>query len=266
MKKNGDVEILMSVKRVLKDVTEDEGLYINYAQIYYAAMKFLRMTSNSGNYEFPINIKSILDNLHLEVIKEDLNDFMKGEDFGKVNRIIGKVSIRPDYLTDNRKISIYIEEKETPAMINYALAHELCHLILNYDEERYSDDYCTMPMLPKVADELVADAFAIFLLIPLDKFIATFRGYVEMAKSRGNIPIRTEEWLNYLGLISRVPYYYVTCAYEHIRHATYIMYRIHKADDIEKEVLDKKYGREILELYSWVVDELDEETINILFQ
>lgn len=266
MENNGVQSVLMEVAEILNDVFKDEGLFINYAKIYYGVMKFLEKVSDGRNYQFPIDIKSIYEKLNIEIQKENLNGFMGEGDPQKVNRIIGKISIRPDYISEGSKISIYVEENEPPAMINYALAHELCHLILNYKKQRYTDEYCTMPMLPKIFDELVADTFAVFLLIPFDKFLETFKAYIHMAKEKGDIPISTEEWLNYLGSVAAVPYYYVACAYQQIRHVAYLMYHIHIADAEEKQRYHGSYGDKVMELYGMVKSNLDEETIKLLYQ
>lgn len=266
MEKNGVQSILMEIAKILNDVSKDEGLFINYAKIYYGVMKFLKTVSDEENYQFPIDMKNIYEKLDIEIQKENLNGFMGDGDPQKVNRIIGKISIRPNYISEESKISIYVEEKEPPAMANYALAHELCHLILNYKKQRYTDEYCTMPMLPEILDELVADTFAVFLLIPFDKFIEIFKEYIHMAKAKGNIPISTEEWLNYLGSVAAVPYYYVACAYQQIRHVAYLMYYIHIADEDQKQRYYEAYGTEVMELYEMVKQNLDEETIKLLYQ
>lgn len=258
--------LLMDVATILNEALNDEGLYVNYAKIYYAVMKLLKEVSEQNEYQFPIEIKNIYKKLNIEVLKTNLNEFMGDGDPQKVNRIIGKISIRPDYTSGKSKTSIYVEKNMSPAVTNYALAHELCHYILNSERIRYTDDYCIMPMLPKLAGELLADAFAIFLLIPFDKFLETFKKYVDDAKIKGSIPINTEEWLNYLGSVAAVPYYYVACAYQQIRHVAYLMYDIHIADENRKANYCGLYGKEVMGLYEMVKDKLDEETINLLYQ
>ena len=216
--------------------------------------------------QLPVNVKSIYKNWGICIRTENLNSFMNGADSRKVNQIIGKISIRPDFFSGENKVTVYIEENESPAMVNYALAHELCHFIINFTEEsnRYTDDYCTMPMLPKLEDELIADAFAAFLLIPFDIFLRIFKSYVKEAKEKENVPIRTKEWLNHLSAAVAVPYDYVACAYQQIRHIAYVMYIIHTAKtEEEKKTLYGEYG---YALYELVKDEIDEEVLHNLFQ
>lgn len=259
------IENIYMVKKILEDATKEKGLYLNYVNICYCAT-ILREKNLMNKNQLPVNIKAIYQKWGVCIREENLNSFMKGTDFKKVNQIIGKISIRPDLFSGETKVTVYIEENESPAMVNYALAHELCHLIINYTKEnsRYSDDYCTMPMLPKIADELIADAFAVFLLIPFDMFLKIFKDYVNDSQKKGNIPIRTKEWLNHLSAAVAVPYDYVACAYQQIRHIAYVMYVIHTAKSEE----DKKtlYGEYGYALYNLIKDEIDEELLQNLFQ
>lgn len=257
--------LLMETIKLLEDVSKDEGLYINYAKICWGAMKVLKNTWGE-EYCLPIDVEKIYDKIGIEIKHVNLNEFMEGGDDQKVNRIIGKISIRPDYISDSQRIktTVYVDEEATPASVNYALAHELCHLILNYKKERYTDDYCIMPMLPKVADELVADAFAVFLLIPFDLFLDEFNSYVSSSKIKGLVPIGTKEWLTYLSSVALVPNYYVTCAYEQIRQVAFLIYKIFTSlneDNRYKEI----YGKEIIELYDCVKEKLS-GVISLLYQ
>lgn len=258
--------ILMETASLLKAVTKEEGMLIDYAKIYYAVMFFLKQMSGDKGYQLPIDIHDIYKRLHIELKAENLNEALGGAGFRTINKVVGKISIRPDYVSGNSKKTVYTNINESPALVNYALAHELCHLILNQDRMRYTDDYSIMPMLPKNLDELVADAFAIFLLIPLDKFLQTFKSYIRMSIDMGRIPISTEEWISYLGSVAAVPYYYVACAYQQIRHVAYLMYHIHIADEMTKAKYWEVYGEEVMKLYELVKDDLDEETIRLLYQ
>lgn len=259
-------EILMEIAEILKDVSKEEGLYIDYAKICWSAMRLLQIIFDKG-YQLPVKVKEIYDRIHVRIQMVNLNEFMEGGDVRKINRIIGKISIRPDYITSKTKITVYVDEDESPAMINYALAHELCHLILNYKIQRYTDDYSTMPMLPKESDELVADTFAVFLLIPFDKFLEVFKEYVQKSKDDGNIPIGTKDWLNYLSSVASVPYHYVACAYQQIRHVAFLMYQINKeTSGIKRKKYEEKYGKVVMSLYESIKDKMDKEVLAALFQ
>lgn len=261
-----EAKILMETAKLLKDVSKDEGLHINYAKICWGAMGVLRDIWGT-EYHLPIDVKEIYKQLGVGIKKVDLNEFMEGRDEKKVNRIIGKISIRPDYMAGKSKTTVYVDEKATPASINYALAHELCHLILNYNRIRYTDDYCIMPMLPKLSDELIADAFAVFLLIPFDRFLEKFDEYIKFVKKEGLAPIGTKEWLTYLGSVAMVPNYYVACAYEQIRQVAFLVYKIHITDPNERGKYRETYGDEVWELYKSVEKKLgNDELLTSLYQ
>lgn len=119
-----------------------------------------------------------------------------------------------------------------------------------------------MPMLPKVSDEMVADAFAIFLLIPFDKFLDTFSNYIKVSKDMGEVPIGTKSWLNHLSAMASVPYYYVACAYQQIRHVSFLIYKMHTENENDK----MRYGEESVVLYDLVESKLTDENINLLYQ
>lgn len=272
MKSDINKELLIKIGDILSKSIVKCDLALNYAKICYGAMDFLKYTGLEKERLWPLQVQDIYDKYKIDIKKQNLNDFMEAGDVHKINQIIGRISIRPDYFSDDKeKITVYTEETESPAMINYALAHELCHFILYYNPNRdkttfYTDDYWIMPMLPTTIEELIADAFAIFILIPFDKFLLTFRDYVLTAKREGNIPIRTEEWLNYLSAVSAVPYYYVACGYQQIRHVALLLYKIHTADEEKKREYEEVYGKEVMDLYDMVKGNLNDDMIFLLYQ
>lgn len=256
---------------ISKNISKDKGLSINYAKIYNVVTKLLKTVFGNKGYSFPINMAEIYKKFQFEVFRADLNEFVGEKAVTRINSTVGKVSIRPDFSTGGSKITVYIDKNATPAIANYALAHELCHLLVNHgNNKRYKDEYCTMPMLPKEPDELIADVFAVFLLIPFDKFLETFRDYVTRTIKMGTAPISTEDWLNYLGSIAVVPHYYVACAYEQIRFVAYQMYRIYlSSTPKERKCCIDLFGEEAIELYDLVNSSMGgdlEEIIALLYQ
>lgn len=259
-------EHIKMTHEILADVSKDKGLLLNYVKICYSAMILLR-GEFPEQIQLPIKMEDIFNNHDVIIRAENMNDFMEGGDVRKINQIIGKISTRPDLFTGKKRTTIYVDENESPAMINYALAHELCHWLIKHEEIRYTEDYYTMPMLPKNIEELVADTFAAFLLIPFDLFLNIFKEYVQNAKRKGNIPIRTKEWLNHLSAEVAVPYDCVACAYQQIRHVACIMYSIHMAyGEKERSECEEKYGKEAIALYEMIKDQMDEDVIRDLYQ
>lgn len=269
-------EQILNIAESLNQVTQENEFLIEYTKIYYFAMKLLQEVKERKSDGEQVLLEDIYRELSVEIQIQDLNDFTMDAQSVRLNRIIGKLSVRPDYFDDEKQnITVYIDENEKTAMAHYAMAHELCHLLLylgrkdNTDGENkefYIDDYSIMPMLPKSRDELVADAFAIFLLIPFDRFLDLFQEYVESARERGAIPIGTEEWLSYLSAVAEIPYYYVAYGYQQIRYVAGVMYGFHKGTKEEREKYTEAYGEEVQALYDMVQDKLTDAVIADLYQ
>lgn len=271
-------EIMKNKALVLKNAANEMDVSIQYARVCLAATEFLDEVQ--GQYDLPVPIREIYGKLGIEILPEEYNDSVdNNERYKFVNRTIGRVSLRPDYFSDQpeaRKVTVYVASGEKTSTVNYALAHELAHIIYSFNKPQlfYTNMYCTMPLLPKSVDELIADAFAIFLMIPLDKFLVTFYEYVLEAKARGAWPITTEKWLNYLSAVMNVPYYYVACGYQQLRQVAYLIYKadseIRKENFIDREEFnEKKLDEAVKRLYKIVSLQLGEqidEIIKVLYQ
>ena len=206
---------------------------IDFAVICNCAIGLLDEIFGENNYSFPIDIHYVYDKMGIPLYEMDLNSYMEGCAPKRVNRIIGKISIRKDLMTNKMKRSVYIDENTPPVLQRYAMAHELCHYILQIDEsEFYTDEYCNMPMLPKSPLELVADAFAIFLLIPLGPFLDEFLNYVKEEKESGRPPFRTSDWIEHLSAVCFISKDYVACGYEQIRTVAAWLYEM-KGKDVK---------------------------------
>jgi len=79
-----------------------------------------------------------------------------------------------------------------------------------------------MPMLFKKKEEMIADIFAIFLLIPLPIFLKEFDLYL----GEDSVPVKTSEWLKYLSNVAEVPYEDVAIGYQNIRYVLSYIYNI----------------------------------------
>lgn len=44
------------------------------------------------------------------------------------------------------------------------------------------------------------------------------------------------------------------------------MHYLHTIDDERRRECEEKYGKEVMELYGWVSDKLDDEIIKLLYQ
>ena len=70
-----------------------------------------------------------------------------------------------------------------------------------------------MPMLFKDMEEMVANCFAIFLLIPVPLFLKDFDEYI---KNQVEL-VNTSEWLKYLTVVTEVSYENVAIGYQMLR-------------------------------------------------
>ena len=133
-------------------------------------------------------------------------------------------------ITQEMDNSILIDSESSQDEQRYALAHELAHYLIKNDQTMYSSEYCMMPMLFKEQEEMVADIFAVFLLIPLPTFIKEFSAYIGTQP----VPIQTSEWLRYLGTVAKVPYEYVAIGYQNIRYVCCLVHdRLNPAENTE---------------------------------
>lgn len=226
-KVEGLENIMEEIKNILGEFVEEQNvLNIDYAVICNCAIKLLDFIFGEDEYELPIDINHIYRKMKIPLLEMDLNRYMDGYLPKRVNRIIGKISIRKDFISGKMKRSVYIDENTPPILQRYAMAHELCHYILKMDDRMFTDEYCNMPMLPKDPAELVADAFAIFLLIPIKPFMDEFLEYVNYEKKSGRPPFRTSEWIEHLSAVCYVAEDYVAYGYELIRYIASWLYGV----------------------------------------
>lgn len=221
---------IAKIRETLREVIsnfEEGAISIDFAVICNCAIELLDEIFGEDNYTLPIDIHYIYEKLGISLYEVDLNSYMEGCVPKRVNRIIGKISIRKNIMTDKIKRSVYIDENTAPILQRYAMAHELCHYIMQSEKsETFSDEYCNMPMLPKDSTELVADAFAIFLLIPLGPFLQEFLKYVINEKESGRPPFRTSDWIEHLSSICFISKDFVACGYEQIRTVAAWLYNM----------------------------------------
>lgn len=190
----------------------------------------LIQTVLSENSRFPIDIEFLAKELGVKVVIEDLNEFFGWK---SMNRKIGQIQIGDNFFTKGKMKTIFVDKAAPLSSKRYAIAHELAHYIMHYDDEDFYEDYCIMPMCPANIEEVVADIFAIFLLIPVRHFFVEFLEYVKREMDEGRTPVTTESWIRYLAERSMIPDYYVAYGYQQLR---YVAYWIYQAWDDETHV------------------------------
>ncbi|NBH99693.1 ImmA/IrrE family metallo-endopeptidase [Anaerotruncus sp. 1XD22-93] len=171
---------------------------------------------------FPVDIKLLAEKMGVQVEEDDLNEFSSWK---CMNRKIGQLEIGENSFSSRKVRAIFVDKKAPPSSQRYAIAHELVHYIIHYSDRDYYEAYCTMPMCPEDIEEVVADIFAIFLLIPVRYFFVEFLEYVKRKTDEGKIPVTTESWIRYLAERSMISDYYVAYGYQQLRYVAYWIYQ-----------------------------------------
>lgn len=174
------------------------------------------------NGRFPVDVELLAEKLGVKIEEENLNEFFAQ---GSMNRKIGQVQIGENLFTGEKMRSIFVDKAVPPSTRRYAIAHEIAHYIMHYEDWDYYEDYFIMPMCPEDIEEIMADIFAIFLLIPVRYFFVEFLEYVKRKMEEGETPVTTERWIRYLAERSMVSDYYVAYGYQQLRYVAHWIYQ-----------------------------------------
>lgn len=226
-----EIEIVSIGLRGIKEIVSSKRLGVDYVSICALALELLEQVLGK-EYSFPIDIETIVKNLGIEIIYQPLNPPWREEE-KRVHKVVGTSFIRPGK-NNQRPIScIWIDSESRQEEKRFALAHELAHCLISNEGLICSSEYHLMPMLFKDMDEMVADIFAIFLLIPIPAFFEMFYEYIKVQ----NEPVKTSEWLQYLSFVANVSYEYVSIGYQNIRYVAGIVYKLrHGSFELEEQV------------------------------
>lgn len=212
-------ELIRKLSNGLKRIANDKSFQfgLEYIVICTCALEVLDRFLD-GNYDFPIDIEGIVEKIGIEVIYQPLNGEMGRMD-SHAHKVVGRNLKRINRITNEKTSNILIDDESNRDEQRYALAHELAHYLIHQGEPMNSE-YYVMPMLFKKMEEMVADIFAVFLLIPLPVFLNEFVTYI----GEQSVPVKTSEWLKYLSIVAEVPYENVAIGYENIRYACGVLY------------------------------------------
>lgn len=230
--KNNEKEIKIVGKglKKFKEIAAN-NLGVEYVSICALALELLEQVLGE-EYCFPVDIEYIVNELGIDVIYQPLNSVWK-EEGRRVHKMVGTSFIRAKEPNKEPISCIWIDSESRQEERRYALAHELVHCLINKEVEIHSSAYHLMPMLFKDMEEMIADIFAIFLLIPIPAFLDMFYEYIEVQ----NEPVRTSEWLKYLSFVANVSYEEVSIGYQNIRYVSCIIYKLrHKMIDLGEQV------------------------------
>lgn len=172
--------------------------------------------------------------------------------------------IDKDFFTDKKSTTIYLDEAAALSSKRYAIAHEIVHYLMHYDMSDYYEDYCIMPMCPKDIEEILADIFAIFLLIPVSLFFDEFQNYVIQRSEAEKTPVTTENWIKHLAERSLLSEYYVAYGYQQLRYVAYWIYQAWYADEENEAIQIDEAERE--KIKKETASYFTEELVELLFQ
>lgn len=204
-----------------EDIRKPQSLIKYYWEASCRADQLIKAALGE-NGRFPVDIELLAERIGVRIEEENLNEF---PDRRSMNRRIGQIQIGENLFTGEKMRSIFVDKAVPPSTRRYAIAHEIAHYIMHYEDWDYYEDYFIMPMCPADIEEIVADIFAIFLLIPVRYFFVEFLEYVKRKKEEGETPVTTERWIRYLAERSMVSDYYVAYGYQQLRYVAHWIYR-----------------------------------------
>lgn len=222
------IERCKDVINLLVQLKENSLVHVNSTLICICALELLD-TVFDGNYDFPIDIDKIINSLDIPVIYQPLN--RDDEENVVKHNVVGKLMKWTNKITGNEEKVILIDDLSENSEQRYALAHELAHYLMKSEEKRIDSELWNMPMLFKDPEEIIADVFAFFVLIPFPNFVKEFELYIDESMAK----IRTSDWLNYLSLVADMPYEQVAIGYEYIRYVSQVIYQLTSEDQKKKD-------------------------------
>lgn len=209
--------IVSTLGNELREITQQKYLGNEYLTLCACALELIEEFLGE-DYDFAIDIEKIAQKMGVQVIYQSLNGPTAEE--VRQHRVVGRNLKRMNRITKEQISNILIDSESNRNEQRYALTHELAHYLVHYNESLYNNVYCVMPMLFKDMEEMVADVFATFLLIPVPIFLKEFMTYI----GEQPVPVKTSEWLQYLSIVAEVPYEYMAIGYQNIRYVCGILY------------------------------------------
>lgn len=258
-------ELIKEIKDFLvngfgRDVQNSRELVQYYWKVSQLADKLLMLTLGKAGMKFPVDVETLAIKLGICIEEEGWSEFA----FDKtMNKKIGQVVISQDIFDDTIKKTIITDKSVALSAKRYAIAHEVVHCIMHYDKMDYYEAYCVMPLCPVDMEEIVADIFAIFLLIPVRLFFPEFVDYIQNHTIEEGEPVTTEQWMRYLAERSQVSEYYVAYGYQQLRYVAYWIYQAWYDEENDEVRIDEEERNEIKEKTK---DYFDERTAELLFQ
>lgn len=256
--------LIEEIAGILKEINYTKHIIRYYWKVGQLAEKLILDVMGGERCDFPVDVEALAKKLGIAVETENLNEFQNRK-IRSLNRKIGQLIIRRNSYTGEREVTIRVEKMAPPSSSRYAIANEIVHYLLHYDDEKYYENYFIMPMCPKTMEEVAADIFAVFLLIPMRQFLVEFSQFVKYEVENQNIPITTEEWIQHLSDRAVLSEYYVAYGYQYLRGIGYWVYQANNADSEQMQAI-KMTKREKSDILEWVSGYYTKECEEWLFQ
>lgn len=243
-------DLLNEISEKLKDIVKMKNVIAYYWESSMYAEKLLKYCYGNEPITLLIDIRKVAEKLEMYIEEVNISDFLN-ENVRRSNHKIAQLSVQNNLISGEREVIIYVDKYIPISSKRYAIANEIAQYILHINDRKIYENYFVMPMCPVKADELIADIFSIFLLIPMRKFLDEFCQYVEYRSAEQKIPISTEEWIKYLAERAGVSEYYVAYGYQYLRNIAYWIYQAW-AEDPEKLKEAKITQTEAKKIKNWI--------------
>lgn len=257
-------ELISEIYDKLRDITKAEHIIKYYWKAGLYAERLITRFLREPECKLPVDVEKLAEKMGISIEEDDLNEFSRNS-ARILNKKISQLVIRRDFYTNERVVTIYVDKMTPPSSRRYAIANQIAHFLFNYTEERCYENYFIMPMCPTKMEEIAADIFSIFLLIPIREFFQVFREYAKNMIETQKVPIITEEWIRHLAEKSVLSEYYVTYGYQYLRGIGYWVYQACK----ENVALREKSGmsrEECIEIRKWAKEYYTEDMTKLLYQ
>lgn len=189
----------------MKYLTEIDNFSDIIYQISGKTKDLLNDVYSGEKIQLPISVDKVAEYLGVEIYTKNLNLANPR----KENQCIGE-------LCGNE---ISIEETVSWSLRRYTIAHEIGHYMIEGTNE--TAQYA-LPLLASDSSELLADMYALFLLIPLENFLKEFKEYIDNIQK---YPIDITEWWETLSEKTEVPYHSIAGGYMYFRLAALKHYK-----------------------------------------
>lgn len=178
---------------------------IDYVAIY-KAMKPLREI-------YKIEKMEDTDN-YLKFIQKDLNLFSVGYQELEEENMQGFITKRINHITNDRINILLMNSNLSKREQRWILARSLGLWLIHYEETRYSTPENCFPNPYYSREEIIADIFARFVLLPFEAVCKEYKIYIGSGiKPKYNV----DEWYKYLSIVYRLPKEQASIGWQEIR-------------------------------------------------